>query len=216
MSPLAKIEGALECPTKSTPPFVSSSTAPHLSEEGQGKNAGAQPRIVLCVRPRRGWVPARMKWWEVMIYWGSGTAPASQTLFLVGSYIIDCSPLIGLWKKRSLESNSIFYLIGLSLIAKPTEFHFFQKGQPFWTRPIHFVSFLLLRNRAKTPIWIQKWKIFLSVVQSPPHPADHENLTGFFFKINRSFHSMVSQTKNSWVTFSIVSLLSLVERADTF
>ena len=29
-----------DCPMKSAPPFVSSETAPHLSEEGQPKNAG--------------------------------------------------------------------------------------------------------------------------------------------------------------------------------
>ena len=40
---LVEMDGALECPTKSTPPFVSSSPAPHLCEEGQPKNAGAKP-----------------------------------------------------------------------------------------------------------------------------------------------------------------------------
>ena len=90
MSPDVKTEGALECPTKSTPPFVSSETAPHLIEEGQPKNAGAQPRIVfVCPSPTRVGA-AEDEVMGVMIFWGSGTAPASRTL-LVGTYIKDCS-----------------------------------------------------------------------------------------------------------------------------
>ena len=46
---LVETDGALECPTKSLPPFVSSSPAPHLIEEGQPKNAGRSPRDYFCV-----------------------------------------------------------------------------------------------------------------------------------------------------------------------
>ena len=38
-----------DCPTKSAPPFVSSEPAPHISEEGQPKNAGRSPRDYFCV-----------------------------------------------------------------------------------------------------------------------------------------------------------------------
>ena len=41
--PVRIMKGALECPMKSTFLFVSSEPAPHLIEEGQPKNAGAQP-----------------------------------------------------------------------------------------------------------------------------------------------------------------------------
>ena len=52
--PTRKTKGALECPMRSSPPITSSSPAPHLCEEGQPKNAGAQPRIVFaCPSPTR-------------------------------------------------------------------------------------------------------------------------------------------------------------------
>ena len=43
-----------DCPTKSLPSFVSSSLAPHLCEEGQPINAGAQPPHCFgCPSPTR-------------------------------------------------------------------------------------------------------------------------------------------------------------------
>ena len=104
-----------DCPTKSAPPFVSSSPAPHLSEEGQPKNAGAQPpRLFLCVRPRRGWGPPRMKWWEVMIYWGNGTAPSSQTLFLVGPHITPCFISLSQSCWLFCSFSSLFFVVMMS------------------------------------------------------------------------------------------------------
>ena len=72
---------------KSTPPFVSSSPAPHLCEEGQPKNAGRSPRVNFCVSVPDEGGAAEDEVMDVMIYWGNGTAPTSPTLFLVGTYI---------------------------------------------------------------------------------------------------------------------------------
>ena len=60
------------------------------------KCGGEAPAIIfVCPSPTRvGAAEDEVK--EVMIYWGNGTAPTSPTLFLVGSYIIDCSSLIWL------------------------------------------------------------------------------------------------------------------------
>ena len=51
---------------------------------------GRSPRVIfVCPSPTRVGA-AEDEVMEVMIYWGSGTAPASRTLFLVGTYIIYC------------------------------------------------------------------------------------------------------------------------------
>ena len=86
-----------DCPMKSTPPFVSSSPAPHLIEEGQPKNTGGEAPAIIFVWPS----PTRVGAAEdevmgVMIYWGNGTAPTSLTLFIVGSHInsvLQCNPM---------------------------------------------------------------------------------------------------------------------------
>ena len=44
---------AHDCPMKSAPPFVSTSPAPHLCEEGQPKNAGEARIIFVCPSPTR-------------------------------------------------------------------------------------------------------------------------------------------------------------------
>ena len=100
MSPEVKNGGALECPTKSLPPFVSSSPVPHLCEEGQPKNAGggggAKPPALIFVWPSPTRVgAAEDEVMDVMIYWGSGTPHLPDSL-LVGSYFKDCSSLIWL------------------------------------------------------------------------------------------------------------------------
>ena len=87
---LFETEGALECPTKSAPPFVSTSPAPHLCEEVQPKNAGAQPPRYFCVSVpdegggRRGWSDGR--WWST----GAPGLPLLPDSLLVGTYIIYC------------------------------------------------------------------------------------------------------------------------------
>ena len=90
-----QLMGALECPTKSTPPFVSSEPAPHLCEEGQPNNAGAQPRIVFaCPSPTRvGAAEDEVMGGDDLL--GLRDCPRLPDPLLVGSYIIDCSPLIG-------------------------------------------------------------------------------------------------------------------------
>ena len=86
-----KIEGALECPNKSTPPS-SHPRRPHtFARRGNPKMRGAKPPAIIFVWPS----PTRVGAAEdevmgVMIYWGSGTPPPPDSL-LVGTYIIECS-----------------------------------------------------------------------------------------------------------------------------
>ena len=97
------MEGVLECPTKSLPPFVSSSPAPHLIEEGQPKNAGGEAPAIIFVWPSPTSVgAAEDEVIGVMIYWGTWTAPTSPTLFLVGTYT------------NSLFQGLLLYFITLS------------------------------------------------------------------------------------------------------
>ena len=122
-----KIEGALECPTKSLPPLVSSETAPHLCEEGQPKNAGAKPAIIfVCPSPMRVGA-AEDEVIEVMIYWGNGTPPhLRDSLRQTSHHRLFFNDLV-VKKKRSLKSESTLHLIGTQVLPKPTT-------REFWTK----------------------------------------------------------------------------------
>ena len=74
------MERTSRVPQQINTPLVSSSPAPRLYEEGQPKNAGRSPCDCLCVAvPDVGW-DTEDEAVEMMIYWGSWTAPTSLIL----------------------------------------------------------------------------------------------------------------------------------------
>ena len=123
---------------KTTHPFVSSSPAPHFIEEGQPKNAGWDPALIfVCPSPTRVGA-AEDEVMAMMIYWGNGTAPASWTLFLVGTditsfgflkifrletffhFILTKTSFLMMSSLKNLINHLVFFRVLLSISSKNT------------------------------------------------------------------------------------------------
>ena len=73
---------------KSAPPFVSTSPAPHLCEEGQPKNAGAARIIFVCPSPTRvGAAVVEVMGGDDLL--GQRNGPSLPDSLLVGTSIYD-------------------------------------------------------------------------------------------------------------------------------
>ena len=73
---------------KSAPPFVSTSPAPHLCEEGQPKNAGEALIIFVCPSPTRvGAAEVEVMGGDDLL--GQRNGPSLPESLLVGTYIYD-------------------------------------------------------------------------------------------------------------------------------